>query len=319
METVTIPGRNGVGKSTALRSIVGLIKRRTGRIAMNGSDLMAMAVHGIAVTGIGLVPEERGIFASLSVDENLYLPPAVSKDAIPVEKIHEMFPNLAERREATGGQLSGGVRQMLAMARVLRPGADLLLLHEPTEGLAPVIVERIGELNTQLKGMGTRSCWWRRASTLPERSWPVAHRQLCPRGALHAGAMFAYLGQPWFGSGYWPALLLAPLLEGIFGMILQRMLISRIAELDHICGLLLIFGLMLGIEGTMQSWHVIQRSRLGACLRASTETPALVQVFGVNVPLLITLTFGAASALAGLAGVLAVPVFKASPVMGRIS
>ena len=153
-ETVTILGRNGAGKSTTLRSIVGLIKRRTGRIAMNGADLMAMPVHKIAFTGIGYVPEERGIFASLSVDENLYLPPAVSKDAMPVEEIYEMFPNLAERREATGGQLSGGEQQMLAMARVLRTGADLLLLDEPTEGLAPVIVERIGELIMQLKDMG---------------------------------------------------------------------------------------------------------------------------------------------------------------------
>ena len=180
-------------------------------------------------------------------------------------------------------------------------------------------------------------------------------------GALYMlGAMFAYLGYQWFGIGYWPALILAPILVGIFGMILQRTLISRIADLDHIYGLLLTFGLTLVIEGMMRywfgsssrpyptpdalrgatqimgvylpiyrlwiivaslivclsTWYVIERTRLGAYLRASTENPALVQVFGVNVPLLITLTFGAASALAGLAGVLAVPVFQASPVMG---
>ena len=180
-------------------------------------------------------------------------------------------------------------------------------------------------------------------------------------GALYMlGAMFAYLGYQWFGIGYWPALIVAPLLVGIFGMILQRTLISRIADLDHIYGLLLTFGLTLVIEGMMRywfgsssrpyptpaalqgatqimgvylpiyrlwiiiaslivcltTWYVIERTRLGAYLRASTENPTLVQVFGVNVPLLITLTFGAASALAGLAGVLAVPVFQASPVMG---
>ena len=153
-ETVTILGRNGAGKSTMLRSIVGLLRRRSGRITMNGHDLLAMPPHRVAYTGIGYVPEERGIFASLTVDENLHLPPAVSKDALALERIHEMFPNLAERRDATGGQLSGGEQQMLAMARVLRTGAELLLLDEPTEGLAPVIVQRIGELLKQLKAMG---------------------------------------------------------------------------------------------------------------------------------------------------------------------
>ncbi|AJE49155.1 ABC transporter ATP-binding protein [Celeribacter indicus] len=153
-ETVTILGRNGAGKSTTLRSIVGLIRKRQGAIRLRGQDLMALPVHRVARTRIGYVPEERGIFASLSVEENLFLPPAVAEGGMSLEQIYEMFPNLYERRDSSGTQLSGGEQQMLAIARVLRTGANVLLLDEPTEGLAPVIVERIGKLLTRLKEMG---------------------------------------------------------------------------------------------------------------------------------------------------------------------
>ncbi|MEZ5649941.1 MAG: ABC transporter ATP-binding protein [Burkholderiaceae bacterium] len=168
-ETVCILGRNGAGKSTTLRSVVGLIRRRTGRIVMNGRDLLGMPIHHIARTGIGYVPEERGIFTSLSVDENLYLPPTVSPKALSLNTIYDMFPNLAERRGAMGGQLSGGEQQMLAIARVLRTGAELLLLDEPTEGLAPVIIQRIGELLQQLRSMG-------HTILLVEQNYRFAHR-----------------------------------------------------------------------------------------------------------------------------------------------
>src|SRR2546422_8462710 len=143
-ETVTLLGRNGAGKTTTLRSIVGLVRRRSGEISVRGQDLMLLPIHKVARTGLGYVPEERGIFASLSVEENLYLPPRIADGGISVSEIFRMFPNLEERRRSPGTKLSGGEQQMLAMARVLRTGARILLLDEPTEGLAPVIVQRIG-------------------------------------------------------------------------------------------------------------------------------------------------------------------------------
>jgi branched-chain amino acid transport system ATP-binding protein len=153
-ETVTIVGRNGVGKTTTLRSIVGLVRKRRGKIAMRGQDLMTMPMHKIAYTGIAYVPEERGIFASLSVEENLHLPPHVADGGMTIEEIFKMFPNLQERRQSSGTKLSGGEQQMLAIARVLRTGAKVLLLDEPTEGLAPVIVKRIGDLLKRLRELG---------------------------------------------------------------------------------------------------------------------------------------------------------------------
>jgi branched-chain amino acid transport system ATP-binding protein len=153
-ETVTLLGRNGVGKTTTLRAIIGLIRRRTGAISFDGKGLLRLPLHRTAHAGIGYVPEERGIFASLTVDENLVLPPVVAGGGMSVEEIFELFPNLKERLNSQGTKLSGGEQQMLAIARILRTGARLLLLDEPTEGLAPVIVQRIGELLATLKQRG---------------------------------------------------------------------------------------------------------------------------------------------------------------------
>jgi branched-chain amino acid transport system ATP-binding protein len=153
-ETVTLLGRNGVGKTTTLRAIVGLIRRRTGAISFDGKDLLRLPLHRTAHAGIGYVPEERGIFASLTVDENLVLPPVVAEGGMTVEEIFDLFPNLKERRKSQGTKLSGGEQQMLAIARMLRTGVKVLLLDEPTEGLAPVIVQRIGELLATLKKRG---------------------------------------------------------------------------------------------------------------------------------------------------------------------
>lgn len=153
-ELVTLLGRNGAGRSTTLRCIVGLIKKRTGSIMVKGRETIAMAPHRIAHLGLGYCPEERGIFSSLSVEENLLLPPVVASGGIGVEEIYTMFPNLKERRTSQGTRLSGGEQQMLAMARILRTGADILLLDEITEGLAPVIVDKLGEVLTELKTRG---------------------------------------------------------------------------------------------------------------------------------------------------------------------
>ncbi|MDX8465926.1 ABC transporter ATP-binding protein [Mesorhizobium sp. VK23B] len=153
-ETVTLLGRNGVGKTTTLRAIMGLIRKRKGSVTFNGKDLIRLPLHRVAHQGIGFVPEERGIFATLTVDENLILPPVVAKGGMSVEEIFELFPNLKERRNSQGTKLSGGEQQMLAIARILRTGVEMLLLDEPTEGLAPVIVQRIGELLATLKKRG---------------------------------------------------------------------------------------------------------------------------------------------------------------------
>jgi len=153
-ETVTLLGRNGVGKTTTLRAIMGLIRKRTGTISFAGRDLMRLPLHHTARAGIGYVPEERGIFATLTVDENLLLPPVVAEGGMSVREIYELFPNLEERRTSPGTKLSGGEQQMLAIARILRTGVKVLLLDEPTEGLAPVIVQRIGDLLVTLKKRG---------------------------------------------------------------------------------------------------------------------------------------------------------------------
>jgi branched-chain amino acid transport system ATP-binding protein len=153
-ETVTLLGRNGVGKTTTLRAIMGLVRKRSGSVTFDGGDLMHLPLHRVAHRGIGFVPEERGIFATLTVDENLILPPVVAKGGMSVEEIFDLFPNLKERRNSPGTKLSGGEQQMLAIARILRTGVQMLLLDEPTEGLAPVIVQRIGELLATLKKRG---------------------------------------------------------------------------------------------------------------------------------------------------------------------
>lgn len=153
-ETVCILGRNGMGKTTTLRAIMGIVRKRNGTIAFAGHDLTRMPLHRVARTGLGFVPEERGIFATLSVDENLMLPPVVAPGGMTLDEIFTLFPNLRERRNSPGTKLSGGEQQMLAMARILRTGARCLLLDEPTEGLAPVIIDAIGAVLRELKSRG---------------------------------------------------------------------------------------------------------------------------------------------------------------------
>ena len=153
-EVVTLLGRNGAGRTTILKSIVGLVGRRSGSITVNGVETIKMATHKIAHLGLGYCPEERGIFSSLTVEENLLLPPVVKEGGMSLPEIYAMFPNLLERRGSMGTRLSGGEQQMLAMARILRTGAKLLLLDEITEGLAPIIVQTLGHLIGQLKEKG---------------------------------------------------------------------------------------------------------------------------------------------------------------------
>ena len=153
-QCVTLLGRNGAGKSTTLKSIIGMVRRRSGSIRLRDDELIDLPSRAIAWKGVGYVPEERGIFASLSVEENLLLPPVVQSGGMTIEQIYEIFPHLCARRVSQGTKLSGGEQQMLAMARILRTGARFLLLDEPTEGLAPVIIEQIGELIARLKAQG---------------------------------------------------------------------------------------------------------------------------------------------------------------------
>ncbi len=153
-EVVTLLGRNGAGKTTTLKSIIGIMGKRTGSIRYEGAETIDMSSRAIARLGIGYVPEERGIFSSLSVEENLMLPPQVRPGGMSVEQIFELFPNIKERLNSQGTKLSGGEQQMLAIARILRTGAKFLLLDEPTEGLAPVIIEQIGRTIARLKREG---------------------------------------------------------------------------------------------------------------------------------------------------------------------
>ncbi len=153
-QLTTLLGRNGAGKTTTLRAIMGLTDRRQGSIRLHGQEVGQREPDDIARRGVGYCPEERGIFAGLTVRENLLLPPVVKPGGMTEEEIYRLFPNLNERRHSQGTKLSGGEQQMLAIARILRTGADLLLLDEPTEGLAPVIVEQIGVALAELKARG---------------------------------------------------------------------------------------------------------------------------------------------------------------------
>jgi branched-chain amino acid transport system ATP-binding protein len=153
-EVVTLLGRNGAGKTTTLKSIIGIIGKRRGSIVFDGVETIHMPSRSIARLGVGYVPEERGIFSTLSVDENLNLPPQVKPGGLTIEQVFELFPNLRERLTSQGTKLSGGEQQMLAIGRILRTGANFLLLDEPTEGLAPVIIEQIGRTIARLKKEG---------------------------------------------------------------------------------------------------------------------------------------------------------------------
>jgi branched-chain amino acid transport system ATP-binding protein len=153
-EVVTLLGRNGAGRTTTMKALLGLVGSRSGSVRINGSETIGLPPHRIAALGVGYCPEERGIYASLSTEENLLLPPTVAAGGMPVEEIYAMFPNLKERRASRGTNLSGGEQQMLALARILRTGARLLLLDEISEGLAPVIVQALARTIGRLRGAG---------------------------------------------------------------------------------------------------------------------------------------------------------------------
>ena len=181
-EHVGFLGRNGAGKTTTLRAIMGILGQRAGSIRFRGSELIGLPSNRIARLGIAYCPEERGIFASLDVEENLMLPPAVRPGGMGVEEIYAIFPNLRDRRRSQGTKLSGGEQQMLAIGRILRTGATLLLLDEPTEGLAPVIIQQIGDVIRTLKEKGFTLLLveqnFRFASTIADRHYIVEHGQI---------------------------------------------------------------------------------------------------------------------------------------------
>jgi len=181
-ELVTLLGRNGAGRSTTLKSIMNMVGRRTGSIVNNGNETLHMKPHHIPRLGVGYCPEERGIFASLDVHENLLLPPTVRSGGMSLDEIYAMFPNLYERRRSQGTRLSGGEQQMLAMARILRTGARMLLLDEITEGLAPVIVQKLAEVLVKLKERGMTIVLveqnFRFAAPLADRHFVMDHGQI---------------------------------------------------------------------------------------------------------------------------------------------
>ncbi len=181
-ELVTLLGRNGAGRSTLLKSIMGMVDRCTGQIIINGTDATAMAPFRVPRLGVGFCPEERGIFSSLNVEENLLLPPTVRSGGMTLEEIYQMFPNLHERRHSQGTRLSGGEQQMLAIARILRAGANLLLLDEITEGLAPVVVQQLATLLDTLKKKGLTILLveqnFRFAAPLADRHYLMEHGRI---------------------------------------------------------------------------------------------------------------------------------------------
>lgn len=181
-ELVTLLGRNGAGRTTTLRAILGLTGKRTGSVVVNGVETIGLPTNKIARLGLGYCPEERGIFSTLSCEENLMLPPTVGPGGMSVDEIYTMFPNLKERRHSPGTRLSGGEQQMLAMARILRSGAKVLLLDEITEGLAPVIVQTLGRVIRALKEKGLTIILveqnFRFAAPLADRHYVIEHGQI---------------------------------------------------------------------------------------------------------------------------------------------
>ncbi len=202
-EVVTLLGRNGAGKTTTLKSVMGIVGRRRGSVTFDGQELIGRPSNHIARLGIAFCPEERGIFASLNVEENLMLPPQVRPGGLSVAAIHALFPNLSERRHSPGTKLSGGEQQMLAIARILRTGARLLLLDEPTEGLAPVIVQQIGATIRRLKSDGFTILLveqnFRFAATVADRHYVMEHGRVVDAIAnaeldANMGKLHEYLG-----------------------------------------------------------------------------------------------------------------------------
>ena len=202
-QVVTLLGRNGAGKTTTLKSIMGILEQRSGSIRFAGQETIALASHKVARLGLAYCPEERGIFASLDVEENLLLPPVVRPGGMALDEIFRLFPNLRERLHSQGTKLSGGEQQMLAIARILRTGARLLLLDEPTEGLAPVIVQQIGATISQLKQQGFTILLveqnFRFAQKVADRHYIVEHGRvvdMVPGAELEAnlGRVHEYLG-----------------------------------------------------------------------------------------------------------------------------
>ena len=202
-EVVTLLGRNGVGKTTTLKSIMGMVEQRSGSVRLDGRELIGLSSDAIARTGIAICPEERGIFASLDVRENLLLPPQLRSGGLDLDRIFELFPNLRERLASQGTKLSGGEQQMLAIARILRTGARLLLLDEPTEGLAPVIIQQIGRTIGALKAQGFTILLVEQnfnfAATIADRYYVMEHGRIVdhfPTAALQAnmGKLHEYLG-----------------------------------------------------------------------------------------------------------------------------
>ena len=192
-EVVTLLGRNGAGKTTTMRAIMGILRQRQGSIVYDGTETIKLPSNRIARLGMAYCPEERGIFASLNVRENLTLPPVVKPGGLSVEEVYQLFPRLKERASSQGTKLSGGEQQMLAIARILRTGAELLLFDEPTEGLAPVIVQQIGETIKMLREKGFTILLveqnFRFAATVADRHYVVEHGQvidMIPNHALQA-------------------------------------------------------------------------------------------------------------------------------------
>lgn len=181
-QCITLLGRNGAGRTTTLRSMLGLVGRRQGSVRIGGREVIGMAPHRIARLGVGYCPEERGIYAALTAEENLMLLPKVAEGGMSVDEIYAMFPNLKERAASPGTRLSGGEQQMLAMARILRTGANLLLLDEITEGLAPVIVQKLGSVIKELKQRGYTLVLveqnFRFARHLADRHYVIEHGQV---------------------------------------------------------------------------------------------------------------------------------------------
>ena len=199
-EVVTLLGRNGAGRTSTLRAILGLTGSRKGSILVHGKEVINLATHRIAQLGIGYCPEERGIFSSLSAEENLLLPPTLAAGGMSVEQIYAMFPNLRERAQSQGTRLSGGEQQMLAVARILRTGARLLLLDEISEGLAPVIVQKLAEMVLALRGQGYTIVMveqnFRFAAPLADRFYVMEHGRIVEQfGASELAAKMPVLNE----------------------------------------------------------------------------------------------------------------------------